>query len=267
LNKQLSTNALVIFISLLGVCSSVTPASAKLTGIIKTVTNTTVTPVVENVTKTTSTVEVGKNVTATVQETTNTTVGQVAGASTDSTTTAKVDPSQILPSLTNPTELLQITGGAALGIQSNQQSTQADAQANLGVGIGDFATVGICLDANATLGILNQGSSANCPKDVETPPPPAPVDTPPTVIETPPLTVDTPPTVIETPPLTVETPPLKVETPPLTVETPPLTVETPYVPIKIPPVNAEPNSVPEPTTFGGLVLLGVYFISRRRQIS
>jgi hypothetical protein len=123
------------------------------------------------------------------------------------------------------------------------------------------------LDANATLGILNQGSSANCPKDVETPPPPAPVDTPPTVIETPPLTVDTPPTVIETPPLTVETPPLKVETPPLTVETPPLTVETPYVPIKIPPVNAEPNSVPEPTTFGGLVLLGVYFISRRRQIS
>ncbi len=260
LNKQLSTNALVIFISLLGVCSSVTPASAKLTGIIKTVTNTTVTPVVENVTKTTSTVEVGKNVTATVQETTNTTVGQVAGASTDSTTTAKVDPSQIVPSLTNPTELLQITGGAALGIQSNQQSTQADAQANLGVGIGDFATVGICLDANATLGILNQGSSANCPKDVETPPPPAPVDTPPLTVETPPLTV-------ETPPLKVETPPLKVETPPIVVETPPLTVETPYVPIKIPPVNAEPNSVPEPTTFGGLVLLGVYFISRRRQIS
>ncbi len=260
LNKQLSTNALVIFISLLGVCSSVTPASAKLTGIIKTVTNTTVTPVVENVTKTTSTVEVGKNVTATVQETTNTTVGQVAGASTDSTTTAKVDPSQIVPSLTNPTELLQITGGAALGIQSNQQSTQADAQANLGVGIGDFATVGICLDANATLGILNQGSSANCPKDVETPPTPAPVETPPTVIETPPLKV-------ETPPLKVETPPLQIEIPPIVVETPPLEVETPYVPIKIPPVNAEPNSVPEPTTFGGLVLLGVYFISRRRQIS
>ncbi|MBC1238298.1 PEP-CTERM sorting domain-containing protein [Nostoc sp. 2RC] len=260
MNKQLSTNALVIFISLLGVCSSVTPASAKLTGIIKTVTNTTVTPVVENVTKTTSTVEVGKNVTATVQETTNTTVGQVAGASTDSTTTAKVDPSQIVPSLTNPTELLQITGGAALGIQSNQQSTQADAQANLGVGIGDFATVGICLDANATLGILNQGSSANCPKDVETPPSSAPVDTPPTVIETPPLKV-------ETPPLKVETPPLQIEIPPIVVETPPLEVETPYVPIKIPPVNAEPNSVPEPTTFGGLVLLGVYFISRRRQIS
>ncbi|MBD2611955.1 PEP-CTERM sorting domain-containing protein [Nostoc punctiforme FACHB-252] len=265
MNKQLSTNALVIFISLLGVCSSVTPASAKLTGIIKTVTNTTVTPVVENVTKTTSTVEVGKNVTATVQETTNTTVGQVAGASTDSTTTAKVDPSQILPSLTNPTELLQITGGAALGIQSNQQSTQADAQANLGVGIGDFATVGICLDANATLGILNQGSSANCPKDVETPP--TVVETPPLTVETPPLTVETPPLTVETPPLKVETPPLQIEIPPIVVETPPLEVETPYVPIKIPPVNAEPNSVPEPTTFGGLVLLGVYFISRRRQIS
>ncbi|MEH2072434.1 MAG: PEP-CTERM sorting domain-containing protein [Nostoc sp.] len=322
MNKQISTNALIIFVSLLGVCSSITPASAiDLNSLTKTVTKTPVTPVVESASKTlvtpvvesasktpvtpvvesasktpvtpvvesasktpvtpvvesasktpvtpvvesasktpvtpvvesasktpvtpvvesasktTGNVEVGKNVTALVQETTNTTVGQVAGASTDSITTAKVDPSQIkLPSLDNPTEFVKITGEAALGIQSNQQSTQADAQANLGVGIGDFATVGICLDANATLGILNQGSSANCPKDVKTPP--APVKTPPIVIE-----------------------------PPYVPNIPSVVDETPYVPIKIPHVTPEKNCVPEPTTLGGLALLGVYFISRRRQIS
>jgi len=218
MNKQLSTNALAIFVSLLGVCSFITPASAiNLKGVIKTVTTTPVAPVVESVTTTTSTAEVGNNITATVQETTNTTVGQVAGVGTDSTTTAQVDPSQIkLPSLDNLAETVQTTGGATVGIQSNQQSTQADAEANLGIKIGDFATVGICLDASATLGTLNQGSSANCPKDVETPT-----------------------SVVETPH---------------------------YVPIEIPSPSVDVNSVPEPTTLGGLAFLGIYLISRRRQI-
>ncbi|MDZ8187152.1 MAG: PEP-CTERM sorting domain-containing protein [Nostoc sp. ChiSLP02] len=265
MNKHLSTNALAIFVSLLGVCSFIAPASA-LTGIIKTITQTPVTKTVESVTQTTSTTQVGNNVTAavqqttnttvgqvvgvasnsqttsttqvgnnitaTVQETTNTTVGKVAGVGTDSTTTAQLDPSQIkLPSLDNLAQTVQTTGGATVGIQSNQQSTQADAEANLGVKIGDFATAGICLDASATLGILNQDSSANCPKDVKTPP---------TVVETPPAVIETPPTVVETPY---------------------------YVPIKVPSVSVDVNSVPEPATLGGLALLGVYFTSRRRQIS
>ncbi|MEH2081778.1 MAG: PEP-CTERM sorting domain-containing protein [Nostoc sp.] len=201
----------------------------------------------------TATAEVGKGVKATVQETTNTSVGQLAGVATDSKTTAQVkDPNQVkLPSLDNPTQIVQTTGQAAVGIKADQQSTQADAKANLGVQITDLATVGICLDANATLGIANKNSSANCSKAVETPP----------------VGVVTLPVAVETPPVVVKTPPVAVEIPPVAVEIPPVEVEKLYVPIQIPSVGVKPHPVPEPTTLGGLALLGVYFISRRRRVS
>lgn len=168
----------------------------------------------------------------------------MAGVATDSTTTAQVkDPSQVkLPSLDNPTQIVQTTGQAAVGIKADQQSIQADAKANLGVQIADLATVGICLDANATLGIVNKGSSANCSKAVETPP-----------------------VGVVTLPVAVKTPPVAVETPPAAVEIPPVEVEKLYVPIQIPSVGVKPHPVPEPTSLGGLALLGVYFISRRRR--
>jgi hypothetical protein len=238
MNKQLSTNALVIVVSLLGVCSVITPASAQLTTAITAVTKTEVAKTVDSVTTTTNTAEVGKGVTATLQETTNTTIGQLAGVATDSTTTAEVkDPSQAqLPSLDNPTALVQTTGQAAVGTNTTQQSTQADAKADLGLEIADFAKVGICLDASATLGIVNEGSSANCSKTVETLP------------------------------NSVETPSVTVEILPNSVETPPVTVETSSVAIEIPSVSVKTQSVPEPTTLSGLALLGVYFISRRRQV-
>ncbi|MDZ8092870.1 MAG: hypothetical protein RMZ42_13215, partial [Nostoc sp. DedQUE05] len=164
MNKQLSTNALIIVISLLGVSSGITPASANFISAITTATKTEVPKTVQSVTTTTNTAEVAKGVKATVQETTNTTVGQVAGVATDSKTTVQVkDPSQVkLPSLDNPTQIVQTTGQAAVGIKADQQSTQANAKADLGVQIADLATVGICLDANATLGIANKNSSANC---------------------------------------------------------------------------------------------------------
>ncbi|MDZ8092839.1 MAG: hypothetical protein RMZ42_13060, partial [Nostoc sp. DedQUE05] len=79
MNKQLSTNALIIVISLLGVSSGITPASANFISAITTATKTEVPKTVQSVTTTTNTAEVAKGVKATVQETTNTTVGQVAG--------------------------------------------------------------------------------------------------------------------------------------------------------------------------------------------
>ncbi|MFN6568508.1 PEP-CTERM sorting domain-containing protein [Dendronalium sp. ChiSLP03b] len=218
MNKQLTTNVLAIIVSVVGTCSVITPASAGLTTAIKGITKTEVPKITESVTQTTAIAEVGQGVTAAVQETTHTTVGQVAGVATDSTTTAQVqDPSQVqLPSLDDLTKIVQTTGEATVGIQIDQQSTQVDAKADLGVEIANFAEVGICLDANATLGIVNQGSSANCSEAVNTSPEP---------------------------------------------------IETPPVVIQIPPDTDENNSVPEPATLGGLALLGVYFISRRRQVS
>ncbi len=191
----------------------------------------------------------------------------MAGVATDSKTTAQVkDPSQVkLPSLDNPTQLVQTTGQAAVGIKADQQSTQADAKANLGVQIADLATVGICLDANATLGIVNKGSSANCSKAVETPP--VGIETLAAALGTLPVAVKTPPVVVETPPITIKTPSVVIKTPPVAVEIPPVVVEKFYVGIKIPSVGDKTHSVPEPTTLGGLALLGVYFISRRRRIS
>ncbi|WP_375510909.1 PEP-CTERM sorting domain-containing protein [uncultured Nostoc sp.] len=264
MNKQLSTNALVIVISLLGVSSAITPASANFITGITPVTKTEVPKTVQSVTTTTNTAEVAKGVKATVQEITNTTVGQLAGVATDSTTTAQVkDPSQVkLPSLDNPTQIVQTIGQAAVGIKADQQSTQADAKADLGAQIPDLATVGICLDASAILGIVNKGSSANCSKAVETPP--VGLETLPVALETLPVAVETPPVAVKTPPIAVEIPPVAIKTPPVAVEIPPVEVEKFYVAIKIPSVGVKPHSVPEPTTLGGLALLGVYFISRRR---
>lgn len=127
------------------------------------------TPIIQNTIDTTAGVSIINNITATLQETTNTTVSSIGGVSTDSQTTATViNPTQVqLPSLSNPTELIQKTGQATLGLQINQQGVTVDAGADLSLGLGNLAQVGICLDGNVSLGSTGRNALADCTKPDE----------------------------------------------------------------------------------------------------
>ncbi|MBD2503485.1 PEP-CTERM sorting domain-containing protein [Anabaena azotica] len=127
------------------------------------------TPIIQNKIDTTAGVSLINNITATLQETTNTTVGSIAGVSTDSQTTATViNPTQLQPpSLSNPKELIQKTGQVTLGLQVNQQGVTLNTGANLNLGLGNLAQVGICLDGNVSLGSTGRNALADCTKPDE----------------------------------------------------------------------------------------------------
>ncbi|MBD2385691.1 PEP-CTERM sorting domain-containing protein [Cylindrospermum sp. FACHB-282] len=153
---------------------------------------------IENTAQATTETVVTNGVTSSLQETTQTNIGTLAGASTDSQTTATVvNPTEAqLPSLNNPTEIIQTTGqGILLGVEANQQGLQANVGADLTVGVGNLANIKICLDGSASIGSPDAGSLANCS------------------------------------------------------------------------TSTEPRKVPEPGIIGSLALLGVYFISRKSQLS
>ncbi|BCL36975.1 hypothetical protein NSMS1_34220 [Nostoc sp. MS1] len=112
----------------------------------------------------TAVVKLTNDVTAQLQETTSTAVGSIAGASTDSQTNATViNPTQAqLPSLSNPTELIQKTGQVTLGVEINQNGVKVNAGADLKAALANLAKVDICLDASASLGSIDDGSLADC---------------------------------------------------------------------------------------------------------
>lgn len=186
MNKQFSSNILVVLVSLVGVASTISPASAlQAIGIVNSLKPKTkiseIVPLLPPSTTETGAVakiettigEANKLIASDLKETTSTNVGQLAGASTDSLTTASVtDPTQVkLDSLkqylNQPTEVIQKTGEATVKIKSDEQGIHADAKANLGVEVGKLAKVGICLDSSVSLGSPDDGSIANCPKSVK----------------------------------------------------------------------------------------------------
>ncbi|HEY9804666.1 MAG TPA: PEP-CTERM sorting domain-containing protein [Leptolyngbyaceae cyanobacterium] len=133
------------------------------------------TPVIQNTIDTTASIAQTNSITAQLQETTSTTVSSVAGVSTDSQTTATVinptqllNPSEVqLPSLSNPKELIQKTGQATVGLQVNQQGVTLNTGADLNLGLGNLAQVGICLDGNVSLGSTGRNALADCTKPNE----------------------------------------------------------------------------------------------------
>jgi hypothetical protein len=119
---------------------------------------------IQNTAQATSQTVATNGVTTSLQETTLSNIGTLAGASTDSQTTATVvNPTDAqIPSLNNPTEIVQKTGEATLGVEANQQGVQANVGADLTIGVGNLANVNICLDGSASLGSPDAGSLANC---------------------------------------------------------------------------------------------------------
>jgi hypothetical protein len=173
MHKQFFANTLFLLSSLMAVFLVIAPASAQLKLGAGKLTNGGLLQNTGIVNSSTSLGGLTQGLTSTLQETTLTNVGSLAGASTDSLTTVTVGnlTQPQLPSLTDLKGIIQQVGQTQLDIQINNQGVTVDANANLNVGVGNLANVGICLDASAAVGSPAGSSLANCEKKREIPEP------------------------------------------------------------------------------------------------
>ncbi|MEC4985152.1 MAG: PEP-CTERM sorting domain-containing protein [Oscillatoria sp. PMC 1068.18] len=107
------------------------------------------------------------DINAVVEETTETDVGNLGGASTDSQTEAQVNDlhDADLSSLTDLDNLINTDGELNVTAEVDEDGIQVDADADLGVAVGDLAEVGICLDASASVGSPDGSSLADCSEE------------------------------------------------------------------------------------------------------
>lgn len=149
----LHTKLTIILLSMVGVSSTLAPASANLT-----------VQTIQSSLKSTAAVAVQGSTSSTVKETTNTTVGNLAGNSSDSQVkVTTVKPQDIkIPSNIQPQEIIKQQGDAEIQGEINESGITNSVTIDKKVDVNNTVAVDICLDAKTSVGSSGNSSLANC---------------------------------------------------------------------------------------------------------
>jgi hypothetical protein len=164
MKAQLYTKLIIILLSIIGVSSVITPASASFgldntKAVIDTTTEQKTSSKVEQTSDTPnllltneikSAIEAtaGQNITSKAKETTQTTVGEIAGASSDSQIKAETEEIKDLeiPSLSQPKNIITHEGKAEIKGEINQEEIKSQIAVDKEISVEKVATVDICLE-------------------------------------------------------------------------------------------------------------------------